>query len=60
MKHPSLSILSLGLALALGLPAQADTLKKPELDQLAAAQQAKSSPSFRAFLAQAAKTQPKL
>ncbi|SDE09206.1 dipeptidase, putative [Variovorax sp. CF079] len=60
MKHLSLSILSLGLALALGLPAQADTLKKPELDQLAAAQQAKSSPSFRAFLAQAAKTQPKL
>ena len=60
MKHLSLSILSLGLAVALGLPALADTLKKPELDQLAAAQQAKSSPSFRAFLAQAAKADPKL
>ncbi len=60
MKHLSLSILSLGLAVALSLPALADTLKKPELDQLAAAQQAKSSPSFRAFLAQAAKGHPKL
>ena len=60
MKHLSLSILSLGLAVAVGLPALADTLKKPELDQLAAAQQAKSSPSFRAFLAQAAKAHPKL
>jgi ABC-type proline/glycine betaine transport system permease subunit len=32
VKHLSLSTLSLGLALALGLPAVADTLKKPEFD----------------------------
>ena len=38
----------------------ADTLKKPELDQLAAAQQARPAPSFRAFLAQAAKADPQL
>ena len=54
------SVLSLGLALALGLPAWADTLKKPELDRLAAAQQAKPASSFRAFLAQAAKADPRL
>jgi predicted dipeptidase len=52
--------LSLGLALVLGPPAFADTLKKPELDQLVAAQQAEASPTFRAFLAQAAKAHPKL
>ena len=56
----SLSVLSLGLALALGLPASAETLKKPELDRLAAAQQARPAPSFRAFLAQAAKADPRL
>ncbi|MBT2326612.1 dipeptidase [Variovorax paradoxus] len=60
MKHSSLSILSLGLALALGLPAWADTLKKPDLDRLAAAPQAKAAPGFRAFLAQAAKADPRL
>jgi predicted dipeptidase len=56
----SLSVLSLGLALALSLPASAETLKKPELDRLAAAQQARPAPSFRAFLAQAAKADPRL
>jgi predicted dipeptidase len=60
MKHLSLSILALGLALAVGPPALADTLKKPELDQLVAAQQGKAAPTFRAFLAQAVKTNPKL
>jgi predicted dipeptidase len=60
MKRLSLAALSLGLALALGLPAIADTLKKPELDQLVAAQQGKASPTFRAFLAQAAAANPKL
>jgi len=60
VKHLSLTTLSLGLALALGLPAFADTLKKPELDQLVAAQQGKASLTFRAFLAQAVKANPKL
>ena len=56
----SLSVLSLGLALAVGLPVAAETLKKPELDRLAAAQQARPATSFRAFLAQAAKADPRL
>ncbi|WP_179106818.1 dipeptidase [Variovorax sp. KK3] len=56
----SLSVLSLGLAFACSLPAAAQTLKKPELDRLVAAQQGKPSPNFRAFLAQAAKADPKL
>ncbi|OUL98466.1 dipeptidase [Variovorax sp. JS1663] len=53
----SLSIVSLGLALAFGLPASAETLKKPELDRIAAARPA---PSFGAFLAQAAKADRRL
>ncbi len=60
MKRFSLSILSLGLALALAQTALAETLKKPDIDKLVAAQQAKASPSFRAFLAEAAKANPKL
>ena len=52
--------LALGLALALGVPAVADTLKKPDLDQLVAAQQANASPTFQDFLTQAVKTHPKL
>src|SRR5882672_9264259 len=48
------------LGLALAQPAHADTLKKPELDKLAAAQQAAPSTSFRAFLAHAAKADPRL
>jgi hypothetical protein len=60
VKHLSLTTLSLGLALALGLPAFADTLKKPALDQLVAAHRAKPPPTFRAFLAQAAKANPRL
>jgi len=60
MKHLPLSALSLGLTLALGLPASADTLKKPDLDKLAAAPQATAAPTFRVFLAQAAKADPRL
>lgn len=57
----SLSALSLGLALALGSPAHADTIRKPQLDQLAAAWQAGKAPAdFEAFLVQAAKSQPTL
>jgi predicted dipeptidase len=47
-------------ALVLAHPAFADTIRKPELDKLAAAQQATPSTSFRAFLAQAAKADPRL
>jgi len=55
----SLSALSLGLVLGLGAPAFAETLKKPALDQLAAAWQGGKAPAdFNAFLAQAAKANP--
>ncbi|MGJ7525020.1 dipeptidase [Variovorax sp. GB1P17] len=55
----SLSALSLGVALGLGAPAFAETLKKPALDQLAAAWQGAKAPvDFNAFLAQAAKANP--
>lgn len=60
MKRISVSVLSLGLAFVLVQPGLAETLKKPELDQLIAAQQTDVSPDFRTFLAQAAKTNPKL
>lgn len=60
MNRSTLSAISMGLALALAAPVLADTLKKPQLDRLAAAQQAAPSASFRAFLAQAAKADPKL
>ena len=50
----------LGLAFALAQTALAETLKKPELDKLVAAQQAKPTPNFRAFLADAAKAEPML
>jgi predicted dipeptidase len=60
MNRSTLSAVSAALALALAQPGLADTLKKPELDKLAAAQQAAPSASFRAFLAQAAKTSPAL
>ncbi|MGO4391142.1 dipeptidase [Variovorax sp. M-6] len=60
MNRSTLSALSLGLALAIATPVLADTLKKPQLERLAAAQQAAPSVSFRAFLAQAAKADPKL
>jgi predicted dipeptidase len=61
----SLSALSLGLvpalALGLGAPAFAETLKKPALDQLAAAWQGGKAPAdFNAFLAQAGKSNPTL
>ncbi|MGJ7507500.1 dipeptidase [Variovorax sp. GT1P44] len=60
MNRSTLSALWAALALAFVQPAPADTLKKPELDKLAAAQQAAPSTSFRAFLAQAAKANPGL
>jgi len=61
MHRFTLSIFPVSLALALAAPvAAADTLKKPELDRLAATQQAAPSASFRAFLAQAAKADPRL
>ena len=60
MNRSSLSALSTVLVFALAQPVLADTLKKPELDKLVAARQASPSSSFRAFLAQAAKSDPKL
>ena len=60
MKRSFMSTLCLALALALAQTAFAETLKKPELDKLVAAQQAKPSPNFRAFLADAAKAEPML
>lgn len=60
MNRTTVSILSMSLTLAFAMPALADTLRKPELDRLAAAQQAAPSPNFHAFLAQAAKADPKL
>jgi predicted dipeptidase len=58
MNRTTLSVLAAGIALA--LPVSAATLKKPELDKLATAQEAAPATSFRAFLAQAAKTYPEL
>lgn len=60
MNRSTLCAISMGLALALAAPVLADTLKKPQLERLAATQQAAPSASFRAFLAQAAKADPKL
>ncbi|MES2246260.1 MAG: dipeptidase [Pseudomonadota bacterium] len=58
----SLSALSLALAaLAVAVPAGAETVKKPALDQLAAAWKGgRTAPDFKAFLAQAAQAQPAL
>jgi len=58
----SLPALTLGLmAVGLTAPAFAETLKKPALDQLAAAWQGgKTASSFNAFLAQAEKANPEL
>ncbi|RQO41093.1 dipeptidase [Variovorax sp. KBW07] len=57
-----LSALTVGLmALGLTVPAFAETLKKPELDQLAATwQSGKPASSFNAFLARAEKANPAL
>lgn len=52
--------LTLGLVLALTQTAFAETIKKPGIDKLVAAQQAKPAPDFRTFLAEAAKANPKL
>lgn len=60
MNRSTLSALSAALALALAQPALCETLKRPELDKLVAAQQAAPSTSFRAFLAQAARVNPGL
>ena len=54
------TLTAIALATACVLPASAATLKKPELDKLVAAEQAKASPDFRAFLAAAAKADPQL
>ena len=56
MKRVFLSLLALTLAQV----AFAETVKKPEIDKLAIAEQAKVSPSFPAFLAEATKAYPKL
>ncbi|MGJ7525019.1 dipeptidase [Variovorax sp. GB1P17] len=58
----SLPVLTVGLmAAGLTAPAFAETLKKPALDQLAAAWQGgKPAPSFNAFLTQAEKANPTL
>ena len=58
----SLPVLTMGLmAVGLTAPAFAETLKKPALDQLAAAWQGgKPASSFNAFLAQAEKANPAL
>ncbi len=56
MKRVFLSLLALTLAQG----AFAETVKKPEIDKLAIAEQAKVSPSFPAFLAEATKAYPKL
>src|SRR5262249_19863314 len=60
MKRLALSALSAGVVLVLAQPALADTLKKPELDKLVTAQRAAPSSTFREFLQQAAKADPKL
>ncbi|MDM0040145.1 dipeptidase [Variovorax sp. J22G21] len=61
MNPTPLAILSLAIALALSTqPALADTLKKPALDKLAAAQQAQPARDFNAFLDAAAKANPTL
>ena len=50
----------LALSLAFGPPLRAETLKKPALDALVAANQARLPPDFDTFLASAAKAQPML
>ncbi|MDM0008290.1 dipeptidase [Variovorax sp. J22G73] len=53
--------LGLGLGAGFSTPAHADTLKKPQLERLAAAWQAGKPPAnFNAFLTQAAKAEPTL
>ncbi|MEJ8821696.1 dipeptidase [Variovorax humicola] len=56
----SLAALSLAVTLVCAAPAQADTLKKPELDKLAAIEQATPSPDFQVFLDAALKANPAL
>ena len=50
----------LALSLAFGPPLRAETLKKPALEALVAANQARLPPDFDTFLASAAKAQPML
>nr|WP_315234937.1 dipeptidase [uncultured Albidiferax sp.] len=58
MQRFSLAVLCAGMALAWMPAAQAETLQKPALDRLAAAQQAQPAPDFNAFLAAAAQANP--
>jgi predicted dipeptidase len=61
MKNRAIGILlALSAALAFVPPARAETLKKPDLDTLAAVQQARPASSFDAFLDAAAKAHPRL
>ena len=59
---PSLNFAALPLALALacGWPVAAETLKKPDLDKLVAANQARPAKDFAAFVAAAAEADPRL
>lgn len=58
--HSHATVLSLAVSLLFAAPAQADTLKKPELDKLAAIEQATPSADFQAFLGAALKANPSL
>lgn len=60
MNRPTLLASLALLSLALGQPAIADTLKKPDLDTLVAAAQAKPPANFNAFLDEAVRANPKL
>jgi len=65
MTRPLVSTGSWGIAFAVAFavaaqPTSAETLKKPDIDKLVAAQHAEPSPSLRAFLAQAAKADPRM
>lgn len=61
MNHQPLAALSMGMAFAFAASTvAAQTLRKPELDRLAAAQQAQPARDFHAFLDAAVKADPKL
>jgi len=60
MNRLTFSILAMSLMLASASTVLAETLKKPALERLAATQQAAPSSSFKAFLAQVGRADPKL
>lgn len=63
MNHPPLTVLAVAFGLAFTVhaaPTAAQTLRKPELDRLAATQQARPAQSFNAFLDAAVKADPRL